>query len=246
MTRLHAECLDYVDSIKSDAELCRTLYDSCLSISNDCEMDRKLSADKSKKARESEESAAAILVEVTKISGAINALSQSMKTSELNIQQCAGKMSTSKEQMKCFITDAMEAMIRLKNQAIERCKEASASAIEAELMLVDVQYAAMGIQTTVEELEQFQHYLEEKEFMLIKIEKEKEGYWVIKQKRIEMLESELIEIKKDLVEKMAELTQANEMERPFLEPRIELCNRQISVVDENLSGLVITGEKYLC
>ena len=82
--------------------------------------------------------------------------------------------------------------------------------------------------------------------MLIKIEKEKEGYWVIKQKRIEMLESELIEIKKDLVEKMVELTKANEMERPFLEPGIELCNRPISVVDENLSGLVITGEKYLC
>ncbi len=63
-----------------------------------------------------------------------------------------------------------------------------------------------------------------------KIEKEKERYWVIKQKRIEMLESELIEIKKDLTEKMAELTKANEMERPFLEPGIKLCNRQIAVV----------------
>ena len=57
-----------------------------------------------------------------------------------------------------------------------------------------------------------------------------------------MLESELIEIKKDLAEKMAELTKANEMERPLLEPGIELCNRQIAVVEENLSGLVVTGE----
>ena len=113
MTCLHAECSDYVDSIKSDAELCS------LSISNDCEVDRKLSADKSKKAQESEESAATISVDVTKFFGAINTLSQSMKTSELNIQLCAGKMSTSKEQMECFITDAMEAMIRLKNQAID-------------------------------------------------------------------------------------------------------------------------------
>ena len=110
------------------------------------------------------------------------------------------------------------------------------------MTLVDVQCAAMGIQTTVKELEQFQRYLEEKELMLIEIEKEKERYWVIKQKRIEMLESELIEIKKDLAEKMAELTKANEMERPLLEPGIELCNRQIAVVEENLSGLVVTGE----
>jgi hypothetical protein len=79
-----------------------------------------LSADKSKKAQESEESAAAILIEVTKIFGAINTLSQSTKSSKLNyIQQCTGKVSTSKEQMECFITDAMEAMIRLKNQAID-------------------------------------------------------------------------------------------------------------------------------
>jgi hypothetical protein len=35
------------------------------------------------------------------------------------------------------------------------------------------------------------------------------------------------------------------MERPLLEPGIELCNRQIAVVEENLSGLVVTGEKYL-
>ena len=130
-----------------------------------------MSADKSKKVQESEESAAAILIEVTKISGAINALSHSMKTSELNIQQCTGKVSTSKEQMEFFITDAMEAMIRLKNQAIERCKEARASAIEAELTLVDVQCAAKEIQITVEELEQYQRFLEEKELMLIKIEK---------------------------------------------------------------------------
>ena len=39
ITRLHAECSDYVDCIKSDAELCRTLYDSCISIFNDCEVD---------------------------------------------------------------------------------------------------------------------------------------------------------------------------------------------------------------
>ena len=168
-------CSDYVDSIKSDAELCRTLYDSCLSISNDCEIDRMLTADKSKKARESAQSTVAILVEVIKISGTINALSQSMKTSELNIQQCTGKVSTSKEQMEFFITDAMEAMIRLKNQAIERCKEARASAIEAELTLVDVQCAAKEIQITVEELEQYQRFLEEKELMLIEIEKGKEG-----------------------------------------------------------------------
>jgi hypothetical protein len=111
MTCLHAECSDYVDSIKSDAELCRTLYDSCLSISNDCEIDRKLSVGKSKKARESKESAATISVDVTKFFGAINTLSQSMKTSELNIQLCTGKMSTSKEQKECFNTDVMEAMI---------------------------------------------------------------------------------------------------------------------------------------
>ena len=61
-----------------------------------------------------------------------------------------------------------------------------------------------------------------------------------------MLESELIEIKKDLAEKIAELTKANEMEGPFLEPGIKLCNRQIAVVEESLSGLVVTGEKYLC
>ena len=60
-----------------------------------------------------------------------------------------------------------------------------------------------------------------------------------------MLESELIEIKKDLAEKIAELTKANEMEGPFLEPGIKLCNRQIAVVEESLSGLVVTGEKYL-
>jgi hypothetical protein len=54
---------------------------------------------------------AAILADATKISGAIKTLFQSLKTSKLNIQQYAGKMSTSKEQMECFITEAMEAMI---------------------------------------------------------------------------------------------------------------------------------------
>jgi hypothetical protein len=82
-----------------------------------------------------------------------------------------------------------------KNKANERSEEASASAIKAELMLADAQCMAMGIETTVEELRQFQHYLEEKQQKLIGLEKEKEGYWVIKQQRIEMLESELTERK---------------------------------------------------
>ena len=80
-----------------------------------------------------------------------------------------------------------------KNQANEQSEEASASANKAELMLADAQCMAMGIETTIEELRQFQHYLEEKQQKLIGLEKE--GYWVIKQQRIEMLESELTERK---------------------------------------------------
>lgn len=59
----------------------RNLYNSFISISNDCEVNRKLSADKAKKAQESEESVAIILVEATKISDGIKALFQSMKSS---------------------------------------------------------------------------------------------------------------------------------------------------------------------
>ncbi len=80
-----------------------------------------------------------------------------------------------------------------KNQANEQSEEVSASAIKAELMLAYAKCRAMGIETSIEELRQFQHYLEEKQQKLIGLEKE--GYWVIKQQRIEMLESELTERK---------------------------------------------------
>jgi hypothetical protein len=44
---------------------------------------------------------------------------------------------------------------------------------------------------------------------------------------------------------MAEFRKAKEAERSFLEPGIELCNKQIAEVEGSLSELAITGISYL-